>query len=57
MIADEKLAERIARAMHGDDTWRSWPEKFRRVEIQSWTGKIEKIRRAGLEIVEREDGR
>jgi hypothetical protein len=57
MSDDEKLAERIARAMHGDDTWRSWPEKFRRVEIQSWTGKIEKIRRAGLELVEREDGR
>lgn len=57
MSDDEKLAERVARAMHGEDTWRSWPDRFRRVEIESWAGKIEKIRRAGLEIVEGEEGR
>jgi len=56
-VSDEKLAERVAQALHGEDTWRSWPDRFRQVEIESWIGKIEKIRHAGLELVEREDGR
>lgn len=54
-MSDEQLAERIARALHGDTTWRSWPENFRRVEIGFWLGRLEKLRRAGLTVVETEE--
>ena len=57
MTDDEKLAERIARAQHGKNHWREATDWQRRRVIENWLDRIEVIRHAGLEIVEREDGR
>ena len=57
MSDDEKLAERIARAEIGHVRWLHSSELARGVVIDGWRKRIKTIRRAGLEIVEREDGR
>ena len=60
-MSDERLAERLARAEIGDSHWLqhdSWV--LRSIElhaVKNWLERIETIRRAGLELVEREDGR
>lgn len=53
---DEQLAERVARADYGDG-WNDLDERARATRVEIWRGMIEAIRTAGLEIVEREDGR
>lgn len=55
-MTDEKLAERIARSDYGDD-WGDLDPRLKAVRIDIWSGLIEEIRRAGLELVEREEGR
>lgn len=57
MSDDENLAERIARAAIGERCWRRAGDWARRYVIDDWRKRIEMIRRAGLDIVEREDGR
>jgi hypothetical protein len=51
------LAERIARAQTGENHWRAANEQFRRSVALIWIEQVKTIRRAGLELVEREDGR
>ena len=57
MSDDEKLAERIARADVSQVRWFQGGELARGIVIEGWLERIKTIRRAGLEIVEREDGR
>ena len=61
MSDDEKLAERLARAEIGDNHWLqhdSWVVRSIKLHaVKDWLKRIETIRRAGLEIVERDDGR
>lgn len=57
MSDDEKLAERIARAEISEDRWRGASDWFRGYVTENWLERIEAIRRAGLELVEREEGR
>lgn len=54
---DKKLAERIARVQFGGNSWRATSEQFRLSVALIWIEHIKTIRRAGLELVEREDGR
>lgn len=51
------LAERIARVQFGGNSWRATSEQFRLSVALIWIEHIKTIRRAGLELVEREDGR
>jgi hypothetical protein len=57
LIPDALLAERIARAQTGENHWRAANEQFRRSVALIWIEQVKTIRRAGLELVEREDGR
>lgn len=57
MSDDEKLAERLAWAEIGEDRWREASDWFRWYVVKNWLAKIKAIRSAGLELVEREDGR
>lgn len=57
MSDDKKLAERLARADAGEDHWRRASKLSRKYRAEHWRDRIETIRRAGLELVEREDGR
>ena len=57
MTADERLAERLARTEIGEDHWPRHSVLFRRYVVNVWLKQIKTIRRAGLELVEREDGR
>lgn len=56
-MTDEKLAERLARAEIGEDHWPRHSVWFLRYVVNGWLKQIKTIRRAGLELVEREDGR
>ena len=56
-MSDERLAERLARTEIGEDHWPRHSALFRRYVVSGWLKQIKAIRRAGLEIVEREDGR
>lgn len=55
-MSDEQMAERIARAQFGD-LWPLVREDQQMELLEHWRGAIERIRAAGLEIVEAEDGR
>lgn len=57
MSDDDNLAERIARAEIGENHWPRHSAWFRRYVIDDWRKRIEMIRRARFDIVEREDGR
>lgn len=52
---DKKLAERLARVQFGGNSWRASNEQFRLSVELIWIEHIKTIRRAGLELVERED--
>lgn len=56
MRDDEQMAERVARSEFGDE-WGDLDPRLKAVRIDIWSGLIEEIRRAGLEIVEAEEGR
>jgi hypothetical protein len=55
-MTNDQLAERVARHEYGDG-WADLDERTREMRIEIWSGLIEAIRAAGLEIVEAEDGR
>lgn len=55
-VTDGRLAERIARNDYGD-YWFDLGEYAQAKRIEFWRGAIEKIRAAGLEVVEAEEGR
>lgn len=57
MSDDEKMAERLARAEIGEDHWPRHSVWFLRYVVNGWLKQIKTIRRAGLELVEREDRR
>ena len=48
------LAERIARSQTGENRWRHTDVLMRGIIINGWRERIETIRDAGLELVERE---
>jgi hypothetical protein len=53
----EHLAARLARVDAGDDQWQRITPQFRLHAIERWRDTLETIRRAGLVVVEMEDGR
>lgn len=57
MSDDEKLAERLARAEIGENHWQKHSNWFRGYVTQDWLERIGTIRRAGLALVEAEEGR
>ncbi len=56
-MSDEQLAERLARADAGEEFWTRVTEDYRAHATAVWRDKIGTIRRAGLALVEAEDGR
>lgn len=55
--SDEQLAERLARADAGEEFWARVTDLYRAHAAAVWRDKIGTIRRAGLALVEAEDGR
>lgn len=53
----DKLAERLARAEAGEDFWPRLTDRYRAHATAVWRNKLDTIRRAGLALVEAEDGR
>ena len=53
----DTLAARLARADVGDAQWRRITPQFRHHATARWEDTLETIRRAGLAVVEAEDGR
>jgi adenine-specific DNA methylase len=51
------LAARLARADVGEEFWGRVTEHFRHHATERWKDTLETVRRAGLAIVEAEDGR
>jgi hypothetical protein len=51
------LAARLARADVGEEFWGRVTPHFRHHAIERWKDTLETVRRAGLAIVEAEDGR
>lgn len=54
---DEQLAERLARADAGDEFWVRVTDHYRAHATAVWRDKLDTIRRAGLALVEADDGR
>lgn len=53
----DKLAERLARADAGEDFWPRVTDHYRAHATAVWRDKLDTIRRAGLALVEAEEGR
>jgi hypothetical protein len=51
------LAARLARADVGEAFWERVTPHFRHHAIERWKDTLETVRRAGLAVVEAEDGR
>ena len=56
-MSDEQLAERLARADAGEEFWVRVTDHYRAHAAAVWRDKLSTIRRAGLALVEAEDGR
>ena len=56
-MTDEQLAERLARADAGEEFWARVADHYRAHAAAVWRDKLFTIRRAGLALVEAEDGR
>ena len=57
MKDSDTLAARLARADAGDAFFNATTPTFQRHLIARWEDTLETIRRAGLEVVEADDGR
>jgi hypothetical protein len=57
MSSDEQLAERLARADAGEESWARVTDHCRAHAAAVWRDKLSTIRRAGLALVEADDGR
>lgn len=57
MTSDEQLAERLARADVGEEFWVRVTDHYRAHAAAVWRDKLSTIRRAGLSLVEAENGR
>ena len=57
MKNSDTLAARLARADAGNAFFDTAPPTFQRHLIARWEDTLETIRRAGLEVVEADDGR